>query len=53
MADKPASKVKQKVCEDCILSKNCEYIPDEYELIRCLDKVTGEETPSRYEDEAE
>lgn len=46
MADKLASKVEQKICDDCILRKNCEYIPDEYELIRCMDKVTEKKTTS-------
>ncbi len=53
MTGKVASKHMQKLCEDCILRKSCEYIPDEYELIRCLDKVTGKEPSSRKEEEAE
>lgn len=29
----------QKICDDCILKDTCEYIPEEFELVRCLDKV--------------
>lgn len=46
MTENQEGKPVQKICEDCILRKSCEYIPDEYDLIRCLDKVTEKKLPS-------
>jgi len=43
----------QKICEDCILRNNCEYIPEEYQLIRCLDKVTEKKQPPPEKTEGE